>query len=187
MTDRSVLLSKIVSHALRHAQWLYELEPDDGGWVALDELVDALRRDPAWSDLTAEEVADLTTGQGKRRHEVSHGRVRALYGHSLPGRILKRHARPPALLFHGTSGDAVANILSSGLLPYERQYVHLSVDRETAVAVGRRKGASVALLLVNTDTATRSGVVFLEGTASVWLTEHVPPEHLTVVQGPPPQ
>jgi putative RNA 2'-phosphotransferase len=99
-------LSKVVSHALRHEPWLYELELDEEGW-------------------------------------------RALYGHSLPGRIRRRPAVPPARLFHGTAPDTWAVIGIDGLLPMRRQFVHLSVDRETAVCVGRRKSARPVIVTVD--------------------------------------
>lgn len=39
----SHILSKTVSHALRHEPWLYELELDDEGWVAVSQLLESLR------------------------------------------------------------------------------------------------------------------------------------------------
>jgi putative RNA 2'-phosphotransferase len=39
--------SRVVSHALRHEPWLYELELDDAGWVSVDELLAAVRAKPA--------------------------------------------------------------------------------------------------------------------------------------------
>ncbi|NTW40943.1 MAG: RNA 2'-phosphotransferase, partial [Cellulomonadaceae bacterium] len=36
-------LSRVVSHALRHEPWLYELELDEAGWVSVQSLVEALR------------------------------------------------------------------------------------------------------------------------------------------------
>jgi putative RNA 2'-phosphotransferase len=35
-------LSRLVSHALRHQPWLYELELDDEGWVPIDQLIEAI-------------------------------------------------------------------------------------------------------------------------------------------------
>lgn len=41
--------SRAVSHALRHAPWLYELELDDEGWVPVEQLLAALRaQDADW-------------------------------------------------------------------------------------------------------------------------------------------
>ena len=64
----------------------------------------------------------------KRRHEVVGDRIRALYGHSLPGKLRRETAKPPAMLFHGTSPEAAEKILREGLKPMRRQYVHLSVS-----------------------------------------------------------
>lgn len=41
-------LSKEVSYALRHAPWEYELELDDEGWVSIEQILIALRRDKQW-------------------------------------------------------------------------------------------------------------------------------------------
>jgi putative RNA 2'-phosphotransferase len=48
-----VSLSKVMSHALRHRPWLYELELDGGGWVPVADLVSALRgQGGRWANLT---------------------------------------------------------------------------------------------------------------------------------------
>jgi putative RNA 2'-phosphotransferase len=38
-------------------------------------------------------------------------------------------SKPPAILYHGTSPSAAKNIMSEGLRPMNRQYVHLSTDK----------------------------------------------------------
>lgn len=79
----------------------------------------------------------------KRRHEMSGDRIRALYGHSLPGLIKKTPAPPPPQLFHGTASATWNKIRMQGLLPRRRQYVHLSIDVDTAIVVGRCKSRDV--------------------------------------------
>jgi putative RNA 2'-phosphotransferase len=167
-------LSRLVSHALRHEPWLYELELDDEGWVQIDDLVDALRRDLADRTVQRSDLVEMVAHATKQRHEIEGDRIRALYGHSLPGRITKTQAEPPPFLFHGTVRDNVPSILKVGLSPMGRQYVHLSIDRETAQAVGRRKGAQVVVLTVAAGVAHAAGTVFLRGNAAVWLAEQVP-------------
>jgi len=65
-------------------------------------------------------------------------------------------------------------IVSEGLKPMARQYVHLSVDEATAGAVGRRKGAAPVLLKVDAAAAHADGVVFYVGNEKVWLADTVP-------------
>src|SRR5579863_4804777 len=101
MTDRKDFgsISRIASHALRHGPWLYELELDDEGWVPVEELLSALRAERLeWSALTESDLAEMISCSDKKRHELRDGKIRALYGHSVPGRLLKEPAKPPAIL-----------------------------------------------------------------------------------------
>ncbi|WP_196776851.1 RNA 2'-phosphotransferase [Haloechinothrix halophila] len=150
-----------MSHALRHAPWLYELELDGEGWAPVDQLVDALRaKGGAWEAVDGEALADMIESSAKRRFELVGDRIRALYGHSLPGRIERQPATPPDVLYHGTAPETWEAIRVEGLQPIRRQYVHLSVDKETAVAVGKRKSTSPVLLSVAAAAAAADGVEF---------------------------
>ena len=83
-------LSRAVSHALRHEPWIYELELDEGGWADVGALLTALREESsAWSNLAETDLAEMIQKSSKQRHEMINGRIRALYGHSLPGRLSK--------------------------------------------------------------------------------------------------
>jgi putative RNA 2'-phosphotransferase len=114
----------------------------------------------------------------KRRYELAGDQIRALYGHSLPGRIVKTAAAPPAVLFHGTSPKAWAVIRTDGLVPMGRQYVHLSIDVPTAWQVGRRKAARPVMLAVDAEQAHAEGVEFWRGNDLVWLAGPIPARHL---------
>ena len=174
------MLSRVVSHALRHEPWLYELELDSGGWVAVEQLLSALRLDrPEWADITAADLASMIEGSSKPRHEMTGGRIRAVYGHSLPGRVSYRPEAPPAVLFHGTAPETAAVVLEKGLRPMGRQYVHLSVDGEMAMRVGARKSSAPVVLMVNAAEAWRDGVAFYQASDHVWLADHVPAAYLS--------
>ncbi|WP_422003327.1 RNA 2'-phosphotransferase [Reyranella sp.] len=172
-------LSRAVSHALRHEPWLYELELDGEGWVGTDQLVAALRAErPDWRDLSGDLLSEMVRTASKQRHEIAGDRIRALYGHSLPDRLVKSPAQPPELLFHGTAPQIVADIRAQGLRPMGRQYVHLSTDREMAGAVGRRKSATPVILVVRAGEAAAAGIQFYTGNDRVWLADHVPAAHI---------
>jgi putative RNA 2'-phosphotransferase len=172
-------LSRAVSHALRHEPWLYELELDEEGWADVSALLTALHEEsPAWADLTESDLAEMIRASSKQRHELVNGRIRALYGHSLPGKLHRTPAMPPARLFHGTAPVSGPKIREGGLLPMGRQYVHLSLDEETAIAVGRRKSPNPIILLVRAKDAWKAGIAFYAGNEKVWLTDRVPPEFI---------
>ena len=178
MGDSSVALSRIVSHALRHEPWIYELELDEAGWVPVDGLLRALRDLRRWQDVTRDDVERMVATSDKRRYEIDGDRIRARYGHSVPGRIALVEATPPDVLFHGTSPTAWASIRTRGLVPMGRQYVHLSVDGATAVQVGRRKSDAPVILRVRAGEASRAGVQFWRGNDMTWLVDAVPPPYL---------
>lgn len=175
-----IKLSKTLSHALRHAPWLYELELDDQGWTSIDEVLAALRERSEWSDVSVNDLIELNDQAEKRRFEIEAGKMRALYGHSIPQKLKKISAEPPIVLFHGTSPKFLAKIRSDGLKPMRRQYVHLSVDEETAVEVGKRKAGQPVILRVQAMLAHQNGVSFYIGNDKVWLADAVPPEFIEV-------
>jgi len=172
-----VLLSKVLAHALRHEPWLYELELDVEGWVSLDALLEALRTTrPAWREIGRVHVEQMLAAAEKQRFELDGERIRARYGHSLPGRLLRTPAVPPASLFHGTSPAAAERISREGLRPMGRQYVQLSADRLLAEQVGLRKAAPPVILEIAAGEAHAAGVQFYAGNTRVWLADIVPPQ-----------
>lgn len=177
-------LSRATAHALRHEPWLYELELDDEGWTDVESILKALREErAAWRQLAAADLAEMIERSEKKRYEIREGRIRALYGHSTPARLTKVAAPPPAELFHGTSAEAAVAIRAQGLRPMSRQYVHLSIDRATAIQVGKRKTSQPLVLRVSATTAHAAGVPFYVGNDKVWLADMVPAEFIDFGEG----
>jgi putative RNA 2'-phosphotransferase len=176
-------LSRLVSHALRHEPWVYEIELDREGWASVDALLTAIHEQgPPWSFVDRGDLVDMIASSDKQRHEIDGERIRALYGHSLPGRLARVAGKPPPVLFHGTSPRAWAAIQRAGLLPMGRQYVHLSTDEATAELVGRRKSSEPVILSVDTASAAEAGTRFWRGNDLVWLADLVEPGNLSVHQ-----
>ena len=185
MTEQTAVdhprLRRAGSPALRHEPGLYELERDDAGWAPVDVLLAALREQgPQWSHVDRDAVAEMIKTSAKRRHELDGDRIRALYGHSVPGRLVKVESAPPARLYHGTSPRAWTAIQQTGLLPMRRQFVHLSVDVATAEQVGRRMAPAPVILTVDAARADEAGTRFWAGNDVVWLADRVPAPFLSV-------
>ncbi|MCG7408429.1 RNA 2'-phosphotransferase [Paenibacillus sp. ACRRX] len=175
-------LSKEVSYALRHAPWEYELELDAEGWVEIEQLLHALHMDQRWKAVTPNDLAVMIDLSDKKRHEIGRGKIRALYGHSVPDKITKQAEVPPAILYHGTARCLVEQILEKGLHPMKRQYVHLSTDTATAMTVGARKDSSPVLLRIDAERANKEGIPFYCGNHSIWLADGVPSQYISVQQ-----
>lgn len=167
-------LSKEVSYALRHAPWEYELEMDEQGWVIVKQLLEALNSSNEWKNLTQNDLKEMIIRSQKKRHEISDGKIRAYYGHSVPNKIIKKEISPPTILYHGTSTKFLDSIKEKGLLPKDRNYVHLSQDIETAIQVGKRRDKNPVILTIHAQQAYTTGVKFYLGNDKVWLADSVP-------------
>jgi len=169
-------LSKRLSYILRHAPWVYELELDEEGWAPLEQLIEGLNAENAFASVGRSDIEEIIRNSSKARFEIAGDRIRAYYGHSLPGKITKHRAVPPEELYHGTVRRFIPAIKSSGLKPMSRQYVHLSLDTEMAEVVGRRRGNDLVILAVRARAASDAGIVFYQESNGVWLADEVPPE-----------
>ena len=171
-------LSKTIAHALRHQPYLYELELDNEGSVDVDDLLAGLRQKRRWRDVTIEDLQAVLELPGKKRYEMANDRIRALYGHSTTSKIRKTPAEPPEILYHGTAPETAVIILREGLKPMSRQYVHLSVDIETAVQVGSRKAPNPTILKVHARRAYQQNIIFYAGHDLVWLADTISAEFI---------
>jgi putative RNA 2'-phosphotransferase len=168
--DRSI--SKRLSYWLRHRPDAAGLELDSAGWTDVAAVRRALGPD-------ADRLAEVVATNDKQRFEFSTdgARIRARQGHSRAVELGWPRVDPPELLYHGTVERFLPAIRSEGLKPMNRHHVHLSPDRQTAAAVGARRGTPV-VLVVQAGKLAASGQPFFLTANLVWLTERVPPEYL---------
>lgn len=174
-------LSKEISYALRHAPWEYELELDSEGFVPVEQLINAINESSNYDrPITISDLEHIIEISDKKRHEIKGDKIRALYGHSIPMHISKEVIVPPDILYHGTTHKALDSILCTGLKPMGRQYVHLSINTDIAMQVGRRRDRSPVLLKIDSAAAYKDGVVFYEGNDKVVLADSVPKQYIIV-------
>ncbi|MBD2843934.1 RNA 2'-phosphotransferase [Paenibacillus sp. IB182496] len=173
-------LSKELSYALRHAPWAYELELDAQGWADVGQLLAALNETPRDEPITRQRLLEVMARSDKQRLELAGERIRAIYGHSIPSRIEREQAEPPEVLYHGTARRFLSAIRAEGLKPRARQYVHLAMDADTALQVGRRRDDRPVLLQIAAQAAWRDGVPFYPGNARIWLADQVSPAYIDV-------
>lgn len=167
-----VRLSKRLSYVLRHRPDSAGLILDEGGWVPVEDVLAAL-------EVTRQELDDVVRESGKQRFAVVEERIRAQQGHSIRIDLGYGPSTPPDVLWHGTPRRFLESILRTGLRKQQRHAVHLSSSRGTAMAVGRRRGDAVALL-VDAAAMSRAGHLFSVSGNGVWLVDEVPPEHLSL-------
>lgn len=160
---------------LRHRPELIGIHLDEGGWVAVDELLAGLAAHG--TPMTRAQLERIVSTSDKQRFALRGGRIRASQGHSVPVDLGLTPVPPPAVLFHGTPERNVEPILRDGLRRGARHHVHLSPDVATATRVGARRGRS-RVLAVDAAAMSRDGWVFLRSENGVWLVDAVPPAYL---------
>ncbi|PQO25763.1 RNA--NAD 2'-phosphotransferase [Blastopirellula marina] len=165
-------ISKRMSYILRHKPDSAGLTLAPGGWVAIDDLIGALK-------ISREYLDEVVSTNDKQRFEYSEDatKIRARQGHSTAVDLQYEAATPPDLLFHGTAVRFLESIRENGLIRGKRHHVHLSVDREMMIAVGSRHGKPV-VLEVNAKQMLMDGNQFYVTGNHVWLTEHVAPQYI---------
>ncbi|AUX40974.1 RNA 2'-phosphotransferase [Sorangium cellulosum] len=142
--DRLTDTSKKLSWLLRHGAPSQGIAMDDAGWVAVDDVLKALRISRALLD----EVVENNT---KNRLEIRGDRVRASQGHSREGMPVTlvgleaswEEVHGDAPIWHGTSVDAVRGIAREGIRPAARTHVHCT--DAPGSAVGKRASVDVML------------------------------------------
>lgn len=164
-------LSKRLAKALRHDPAHLGLTLDAAGWTDVSAVLAGLRIDRATLDTVVAE-----NNKQRFAYDDTGTRIRASQGHSVPVDLGLTPATPPDVLYHGTVAAVLPSIEADGLRPMNRHHVHLSATRETAVAVGARRGKPV-ILVIDAARMASDGHVFHVSANGVWLTDHVPPRY----------
>jgi putative RNA 2'-phosphotransferase len=167
--------SRWMAYVLRHNPERYGLQPDRHGFVGLEDFLRIAQH--RYPDMTGERLHGLIASGGTARFEVAEGKVRARYGHSIPVEPLGPPVEPPPELFYGTDDARGEAALAGGLLPSDRRMLHLSVTREDAAAIARRKAEQPVILRILAREAAGAGTTFYREGA-VYLTSSVPATYL---------
>jgi putative RNA 2'-phosphotransferase len=170
-------ISKLLSLVLRHKPEAIGIQLDGNGWVAVEELLQGLRRHDML--LTREELQEVVTTNEKQRFAFNPDQtcIRASQGHSIAVDLGYTRSAPPEILFHGTGEHTIPLICRQGLLKRSRQHVHLSAEYDTAVKVGQRHGKP-AVINVLAGEMHRHGYTFYRSANGVWLVDYVPVNYL---------
>ena len=178
LMDRSVVrISKFLSLILRHQPEKIGLTLDRNGWADIEELLVAANN--TGMQLNRELLIRAVRENDKRRFAINEDetKIRASQGHSIVVDLELSPSKPPKLLYHGTVIRFIESIKQGGLEAGSRQHVHLSIDRKTAISVGRRRGTPVILVIESAAMHT-DGYDFYLSANEVWLTDEVPVRYI---------
>ena len=167
--------SKYISLILRHKPETIGISLDEHGWANVKDLIEGINKT---HKLDMEMLEEIVETDDKQRYSFNEDKtkIRANQGHSIDVDVELEEAVPPEMLWHGTGIKYVNSINTEGLIPKSRLYVHLSVDPNTAIEVGKRHGTP-AIYCVDAEKMYADGYKFYKSKNGVWLTKHVPAEY----------
>lgn len=174
--------SKFISLVLRHDPQLIQLDMNQNGWVAIDQLIsNAMRLKNI--ELSRQDIDTIVETNNKKRFTISDdGKyIRANQGHSINVDVELKEKTPPAYLFHGTATQFISPIKADGIKSMSRTHVHLSDSYETAVSVGRRHGKPY-VFGVDCASMITDGFKFYLSENNVWLTDEVPAKYVFTLE-----
>jgi putative RNA 2'-phosphotransferase len=176
--------SKMLSFILRHKPESIGLTLYEDAWAEISDLLGLLNQ--RGNHISFDDVMRIISLDDNKRFELSEDktRIRASYGHSLNEIAVHRIPKtPPDVLFHGTAKRFLDSIKTTGILPKERHYVHLTENIHQAAAKGKRYGSPV-VLQINAKIMHQDGFQFFEAADSTWLTNFVPVDYFAKLGTP---
>ena len=140
-----VKLGKFLSLVLRHKPETIGITLDKNGWANVKELIEKVKLSERYIDM--EILERIVRENNKKRYSFNEDKtkIRASQGHSIEVELNLKEMTPPKILYHGTATRFLKSIKEKGILKMNRQYVHLSMDIETARNVGQRHGELIIL------------------------------------------
>lgn len=170
-------LSKFLSLVLRHKPEALNIQLDKNGWADLDDLLAKLQAQG--KNATQSDIEELVRTNNKQRFklDLDNRRIRANQGHSITVDLEMQAIAPPALLYHGTATKNIPSIQQTGLQKRNRQHVHLSADKATAINVGSRHGKPI-ILVIDAAQMHADGLHFYQSENGVWLTDAVAVQYI---------
>ncbi len=172
-------LSVFISLILRHKPDAAGIQLDEHGWADVNELMDGINHTGRKIDMDI--LEEIVRTDNKQRYSFNEDKtlIRANQGHSIPVDVELEEKQPPQYLYHGTADRFLESIMTEGLKPMSRLYVHLSKDGETAVKVGKRHGTPV-VLKIKSEEMWKNGIKFYLSQNGVWLVKSVHKKYIDV-------
>ena len=163
--------SKFLALILRHRPEKGNVVLDEHGWCIVEDLVKN-------ANFKLNDILEIVKTDNKSRYELSTDskKIRAVQGHSknLNVDVQLEKCIPPSILYHGTKEDVKMEIAKKGLLPMNRQHVHLTTDIKVAKETAdRRKGKSIIMEIDACQMAAKN-YKFYKAANGVWLTYEIP-------------
>ena len=181
-------LARKLALVLRHAPEKFELEMDINGWIDIKDIIRQFKKgNKRFHWLRPHHFTAIAETDPKGRYEVRGNTIRATYGHTVEIELDLPTDNIPDALYFPCDPEQAENLLEVGISPSGRAHVHLSATIRNAAEAGHVHFKLPTILEVDTAQMYAAGETIWHAGVTVYLTENVPAQYLTVVDNEDPE
>ena len=181
-------LARKLALVLRHAPEKFDLEMDINGWIDIKDIIRQFKKgNKRFHWLRPHHFTAIAETDPKGRYEVRGNTIRATYGHTVEIELDLPTDNIPDALYFPCDPEQAENLLEVGISPSGRAHVHLSATIRNAAEAGHVHFNLPTILEVDTAQMYAAGETIWHAGVTVYLTENVPAQYLTVVDNDDPE
>ena len=181
MSDREIRqLSGTMAGILRHFPEQFRVDMDDHGWVAVDDIVHAIKDNRLnfhW--LRDKHVRAIVETDDKGRYQIDGGFVRATYAHTINLDLTDLPESDANELFYPVTEEEAEIVVETGLYPTDRSKVNLSENLEKALEAGKVRTENPVILCIDAAQARLDGVDIRRAGRDVSITDEIDAKYIT--------
>lgn len=181
-------LARKLALVLRHAPEKFDLEMDINGWIDIKDIIRQFKKgNKRFHWLRPHHFTAIAETDPKGRYEVRGNTIRATYGHTVEIELDLPTDNIPDALYFPCDPEQAENLLEVGISPSGRAHVHLSATIRNAAEAGHVHFKLPTILEVDTAQMHAAGETIWHAGVTVYLTENVPAQYLSVVDNEDPE
>lgn len=177
-------LARMLAYMLGRRPDEFGLVLEEGGWVAVKQLLQALHEEPGFGRVRREDLERLAALLAPPRLEVGGERVRSL--DPAPPELRRDPEGPlPSSLYAAISPKVHPLVWEQGLKPLAGRELVLARKPDLARRLGKRRANDPVPVTVAAQAAARKGVSFQKYGEELYLVSAAIPREFLTLPGPP--
>ncbi len=154
---------------------------EEGGWISVKELSQALMADPEAPHVTSKRLFQFLSVYRPPRFQLDEDRVRVVPEHQPSDLFFRQITEPPEILYVAFRPRTHAHVLKKGLAPWaNKKWIILADTKKMALQVGKRWTPDPILATIFAKKAYENGQIFQKAGPGLYVTERVEVEYMEV-------
>ena len=183
MDDREIKkLSSILIGILRHFPQQFNVKLDARGWADIEEVCNAIKNKiDRFYWIRKRHVVALALTDEKGRYQLQEGKIRATYAHTIEVDLSDLPEADVDILYYPVTEEELEIVLEQGLLPTDRNKVHLSGSIEKAREAGKIRVENPVILKIDAKKAMEDGIVIKKAGKEVYIADEIDAKYISVL------